>query len=381
MKRLLFILSFGLIVGIANVHESEAQVYVNINIDLHPAWGPSGYNYAEYYYIPEINVYYDVIHRMFYYPSRGRWIATMYLPVAYSYYDFYSLYKVVLNGVLRPWRYNRNHIRLYSHYCYNYHQVPIYFMRDPYYRVARSNYFVWVEHRHMPRNYGRPMYNDYSMNTRNGRISNPNAPRRETVTTRANTAPNNATTTSRSSAPTTSRNNATATNRSSTPATSRSNATAGSSNSNANRNNAATTSRSNTTNRNNATTTNSSSATNRSNATAGNSNSATNRNNAATTTGNSSNSANRNNATTTTGRSNSSTNSRSGTTTINNATSGSSNTRSGTSTTSGSSSNTRSSASTVNNATSRSSNSSTTTTTRSSDSNRNNSSDSSNGRR
>jgi len=241
MKKLLFILGFGLLIGTANTHRAEAQVYVNINIDLHPAWGPSGYDYAEYYYIPEINVYYDVIHRLFIYPNRGRWISTMYLPVAYSYYDFYSLYKVVLNGVLRPWRFNRSHVRLYSSYCYNYHQIPIYYMPEPYYRVARSNYFVWVEPRHMPRNYGRPVYRDYAMNTRNGRISNEmrpstSTPRREAVTP-SRTAPttrNNATVNNQSA--NTSRNSAPATTRSTT--TTRSNNSVGNSNSNTSRPNA-----------------------------------------------------------------------------------------------------------------------------------------------
>jgi len=226
MKKLLFILGFGLIVGMVNLNKVEAQVYVNINIDIHPAWGPSGYDYAEYYYIPEINIYYDVINRLYIYPNRGRWISSMYLPLAYSYYDFYSLYKVVLNGIFRPWRLNRSHINLYSGYCYNYFQVPIYYMREPHYHLARHNYYVWVEPRHMPHNNGRPLYRDYSMNQRNGRISNEmrssNTPaRRETTGARSdNTARNTnnrSATTSRSTnstvntAPTRSANSSSAT--------------------------------------------------------------------------------------------------------------------------------------------------------------------------
>ena len=206
MKKFLFILGFGLIVGTVHLNKVEAQVRVNINIDLHPAWGPSGYNYAEYYYIPEINVYYDVIHRMFIYRNGRRWISSMYLPPAYHYYDFYSLYKVVLNGIVRPWRFNANHIHLYSGYCYNYRQIPIYYMREPHYRTARVNYWGWVEPRYMPRNSGRPVYRDHGRNTYNGRIHSemhsPNAPaHRESVNSRnSNTNRNNATVNSRSSA-------------------------------------------------------------------------------------------------------------------------------------------------------------------------------------
>ncbi|MDR2147633.1 MAG: hypothetical protein LBE91_14365 [Tannerella sp.] len=171
MKRFILVLSLGLMVGFFNVNKSEAQVHISINIDIQPAWGPSGYDYAEFYYIPELNIYYDVLNQLFYYLDGSRWIRTMYLPVAYSYYDFYSLYKVVLNNILDPWRYNRNHIGLYRSYCYNYRQVPIFYMTDTRYYRARENYRVWVEPRYMPQDNGRPRSRNFSTNTRNGRIS------------------------------------------------------------------------------------------------------------------------------------------------------------------------------------------------------------------
>ena len=201
MKKLIFILGLGLIIGMVNINNTEAQVHVSINIDIQPAWGPSGYNYAEYYYIPEINVYYDVVNQMYYYNNRGRWISCLFLPVAYSYYDFYSLYKVVLNGILHPWNYNRRHYSLYSGYRHNYNQMPIFYMRDTRYHRARSNYHGWVEPRYMPKNNGRPHSHDYSMNTRNGRIndSRSTAPnnRRETINSRSSR--NDATMNNRSS--------------------------------------------------------------------------------------------------------------------------------------------------------------------------------------
>ena len=39
------------IATIAMVNTSKAQVSVNINIGSQPEWGPSGYNYAEYYIV------------------------------------------------------------------------------------------------------------------------------------------------------------------------------------------------------------------------------------------------------------------------------------------------------------------------------------------
>ncbi|MDR1221279.1 MAG: hypothetical protein LBL07_00155 [Tannerella sp.] len=170
MKKLMLVLGLGLMIGAVNVNRADGQVHVSVNINVQPAWGPSGYDYAEFYYIPEINVYYDLVHQLFYYHNRGRWISTLFLPVMYSQYDFYSLYKVVLNGVPYPWKYNSRHRRAYRDYCYNYAQVPIYYMKEPRYHHARNNFHGWVESRYMPRNNGRPYSYDYSKNTRNGRI-------------------------------------------------------------------------------------------------------------------------------------------------------------------------------------------------------------------
>ena len=187
MKKLIFALGLGLIIGMANFDRAEAQVRVSVNIDIQPAWGPSGYNFVEYYFIPEINVYYDVVNNLFYFRNGRRWVSGAYLPMAYSHYDFYSLYKVVINGVRSPWKNNRRHVKLYSGYCNNYAQVPIFYVMEPRYHRARVNYHGWVEPRYMPRNSGRPYSNDFRANTRNGRISE--APsrdnRREAVSPRS----------------------------------------------------------------------------------------------------------------------------------------------------------------------------------------------------
>ncbi len=174
MKKLMLILGLGLMIGMVNVNSANAQVHVSVNINIQPAWGPSGYDYAEFYYIPEINVYYDIVHQLFYYHHRGRWMSALFLPVMYSHYDFYSLYKVVLNGDLYPWKYNNRHRRIYNRYCRNYAQVPIFYMKESRYHRARTNFHGWVEPRHMPKNNGRPHSYEYSKNTRNGRISSDN---------------------------------------------------------------------------------------------------------------------------------------------------------------------------------------------------------------
>lgn len=150
MRKLMIILGIGWIIGLLNIQTADAQyVSVNINLDDQPAWGPAGYDYVEYYYIPELNIYFDVENELFYYVRHRRWVVSPYLPARYARYDFYSLYKVVLNGIPDPWRYNRRHRRMYARYYRNYTQRPIFYVDDYRYDRARYNVCAWVEPRYM----------------------------------------------------------------------------------------------------------------------------------------------------------------------------------------------------------------------------------------
>lgn len=120
------------------------SVDVTINIDLQPAWGPIGYDYAAYYYMPEINIYYDVNHSRFYYQSNNRWIGVEYLPPSYRVYDLFKIYKVVINYD-HPWEYNRNHRSQYKHYRNDRSQIPIRLSNDHRYSKSWDNLRPWVD--------------------------------------------------------------------------------------------------------------------------------------------------------------------------------------------------------------------------------------------
>lgn len=96
MKKLLY--SMLIAAGMFTAGTAKAQVSVNINIGSQPQWGPAGYDYAEYYYLPDIESYYYVPKRQFVYLSGGRWIFSAGLPPRYPNYDLYSGYKVVLTS-------------------------------------------------------------------------------------------------------------------------------------------------------------------------------------------------------------------------------------------------------------------------------------------
>jgi len=86
---------FGMILMFAG--SMQAQLSVRVNIGTPPTWGPAGYNSVRYYYLPDIESYYDVQNSMFIYYSGRSWIHSRTLPARYRNYDLYGGYKVVMN--------------------------------------------------------------------------------------------------------------------------------------------------------------------------------------------------------------------------------------------------------------------------------------------
>ncbi|WP_035671894.1 hypothetical protein [Flavobacterium sp. 83] len=115
--RTLKLIALGIILfASSTIH---AQVSVSLNIGTRPDWGPSGYAEAEYYYLPDVEAYYDVRATQFIYFGDERWIRSRYLPRQYRNYDLYSGYKVVLNDYhgSRPYRnFNNDRSRYYRGY-------------------------------------------------------------------------------------------------------------------------------------------------------------------------------------------------------------------------------------------------------------------------
>lgn len=111
----------GLFLLVANA--TQAQVSINVNIGSPPAWGPVGYSEMEYYYLPDIEAYYDVRASQFIYFGGGKWVRTTYLPRQYRNYDLYGGYKVVLTDYhgRTPYTYfDRHKVRYYK----GYHGAP-----------------------------------------------------------------------------------------------------------------------------------------------------------------------------------------------------------------------------------------------------------------
>jgi len=153
MKKtiLALVVFFGAIICAKN---SQAQVSVglNINIGAQPVWGPVGYDYVEYYYMPDIDVYYWVPRHQYVYLSGSHWVFAMSLPVRYRHYDLYTGYKVVINEP-RP----------YLH-------ADVYRVKYAPYR-GRRNEQVIIRNSDEPKYYvvkGHPKYNGHDNGNHNG---------------------------------------------------------------------------------------------------------------------------------------------------------------------------------------------------------------------
>ncbi|MCA5005502.1 hypothetical protein [Sphingobacterium bovistauri] len=124
MKKLLYITL--LIGGLFIAKSSSAQVSVNINIGAQPLWGPVGYDYVRFYYIPAIDAYYNVGSRRYTYFQGNRWVTKSKLPGRYRNFDLYRTHKVVINDH-NPWNHHRRHRSEYGRYS-SYHNQPV--LRD-----------------------------------------------------------------------------------------------------------------------------------------------------------------------------------------------------------------------------------------------------------
>jgi hypothetical protein len=76
-------------------------------------WGPTGYDRADYYYIPDIDSYYSVSEHLYIYKDGSEWKHAASLPSSYSTYDPYHSYKVVVNQD-QPYKNNDSHRSQYA---------------------------------------------------------------------------------------------------------------------------------------------------------------------------------------------------------------------------------------------------------------------------
>ena len=115
MKR--FIFTAAILISCLSFKLANAQVHlsVGINIGAQPEWGPTGYDHVDYYYIPDVDAYYDVPAHQYVYFQNHAWIHAAFLPGPYRNYDMYHGYKVVVNQP-NPWMHHADIRTRYASY-------------------------------------------------------------------------------------------------------------------------------------------------------------------------------------------------------------------------------------------------------------------------
>lgn len=129
MRAIKFIL-FSTILFLCST--SEAQVSIHFEFGTPPPWGPTGYGESRYYYLPDIESYYDVQSSVFICFNGRQWIRRAHLPYRYRNYDLYRGYKVVMSDYRgnAPYSHFREHRVKYGkeyrdHYQQTYHDKSI----------------------------------------------------------------------------------------------------------------------------------------------------------------------------------------------------------------------------------------------------------------
>ena len=100
MKKSILIITLLLSSFAFQSAKAQIKLGLSYNIGQQPIWGPTGYDHAEYYYIPDLDVFYNVPNQQYIYQDQGRWIFNRSLPGRYKDYDLYKGYKVVVNDYL-----------------------------------------------------------------------------------------------------------------------------------------------------------------------------------------------------------------------------------------------------------------------------------------
>ena len=88
-----------------------AQAKVNIQYGTPPVWAPAAPVKTQYYYLPDIETYYDVPAQRYIYLRNGSWVRTAALPVRYRGYDLYKGHTVYLTDYRgnSPYTYYKQH--------------------------------------------------------------------------------------------------------------------------------------------------------------------------------------------------------------------------------------------------------------------------------
>ncbi len=93
----------------------QAQVIRYTN----PVWAPAYFPGVRYYYLPDIEAYYDLSNQDFVYLDNGQWMFSYGLPSIYAGFDLFGAFVVALDlDVFQPWMHHQFYVSNYPRFYY-----------------------------------------------------------------------------------------------------------------------------------------------------------------------------------------------------------------------------------------------------------------------
>ena len=129
MKKLAAIgITAILVIGLSGLPgcDTPSRLIVGMHY-TNPSWAPPYAGGVRYYYLPDIEVYYDLSDQEFIYLDNGQWLFSPVLPSMYSGFDLYNGFVIALNlDVFQPWMHHQYYVSHYPRYYYhNYYHTDI----------------------------------------------------------------------------------------------------------------------------------------------------------------------------------------------------------------------------------------------------------------
>jgi len=149
MKKTILVVALLISGFVFQTATAQLQVSLRANIGNQPIWGPVGYDRADYYYMPDIDVFYQISTRQYIYQQRGRWVFARNLPFRYRDFDVYKGYKVVVNE-RSPYRHADSYRAKYASYKGRHDQEVIRNSHDSKYFEIKNHpeHSKWNDHNH-----------------------------------------------------------------------------------------------------------------------------------------------------------------------------------------------------------------------------------------
>lgn len=125
------LLILGLLVSSFNM-----QAQINISFGTPPVWAPADRVETKYYYLPEIDSYYDVPSSQFIYVRNGAWFRSKALPSRYKAYNLKAAKVVYITDYKgdKPYSYHKNHKVKY------YNKNNVYVVKNKSYKKGKGHY-------------------------------------------------------------------------------------------------------------------------------------------------------------------------------------------------------------------------------------------------